>query len=51
MQASTTEFLAQLLKQLEAGQAQEAADAIQLRLHYLGYFTPQIKVGSKDKHG
>ena len=40
----TTLLLYNLLKLLEAGEAQEAADKIHETLHDSGFYTPQIKV-------
>ena len=51
MDTDTTDFLAQLLKQLEEGKVQKVADEIQQYLHNQGYFTRQIKVGGSSKHG
>ena len=51
MDTDTTDFLAQLLKQLEEGKVQEVADEIQQYLHNQGHFTRQIKVGGSSKHG
>ena len=51
MNTDTTDFLFQLLKQLEEGKVQEVADEIQQYLHNQGHFTRQIKVGGSSKHG
>lgn len=38
-------FMYDLLKLLDAGKYQQAADEIHAFLHYSGFFTPEVTVG------